>query len=282
MKSTFPIAAAQSGITSDVRENGRRVRDLMSTAKAAGCRLIHFPEGALSGYVKSQINNWAEVDWRALREELDAVAGHAACLGLWTVLGCNHRLSSPNHPHNSLYVISDKGTLVGRYDKRLCSNSELTDWYGPGAAPVVFDIDGIRFGMTLCIEVQFPELFIEYAGLGVDCMLFSAYSEDPMYETLARAHAATNNFWLSMSVPVLPGNRLSACLVGPDGYFLARAEASGVASLACGEIDKANPQFDIAINKARTWRAAARSGEIYAGRHVTDVRSDDRVSFFTA
>jgi predicted amidohydrolase len=251
----------------------------MSSAKAAGCRLVHLPEGALSGYVKSQIKDWGAVDWKALREEQDAVADHSARLGLWTVVGCNHRLTSPNRPHNSLYVISDKGMPVGRYDKRLCSNTELTDWYVPGVEPAVFDVDGVRFGMALRIEVQFPELFIEYARLGVDCMLLSAYSNDPMYGILAQAHAAANNFWLSLSIPALEGDRLTAGLIGPDGRFLARAGASG---LAYGEVDKADPRFDIAINKARPWRALARSGDIYAERRVKDEQSSDRTSFFAA
>ena len=252
----------------------------MSSAKAAGRRLIHFPEGALSGYVKTQIRDWAAVSWSDVREELGAVADHAAHLGIWTVLGCNHRLTPPNRPRNSLYVISDKGALVGRYDKRLCSQTELADWYSPGADAVVFDIDGIRFGMALCIEVQFPELFIDYGKRGVECMLLSAYSDDQIYGLLARAHAATNDFWLSLSIPALPGNRLSAALIGPDGHLIARAEAN-LAGSAGGEIDKADPKFDIAINEARPWRAAARSGEIYAERRVTDARSDDRMSFLT-
>jgi predicted amidohydrolase len=280
MRHPFSIAVAQSGISPDVRENGRRVRDMMSEAKAAACRLVHFPEAALSGYVKSQITDWADVDWSALREELDAVAAHAARLELWTVLGCNHRLTPPNRPHNSLYVISDKGTLVGRYDKRLCSHTELNAWYAPGAESLVFDIDGVRFGLALCIEVQFPELFLDYAKQGVDCMLFSAYSDDPMYGILARAHAATNNFWLSLSIPALPGNRLSASLIGPDGHFLAKTERNNGDALIVGRIDRSNPQFDIALNKARPWRAAARSGEIYVERRVTDPRSVDRISFF--
>lgn len=282
MASLFSIAAAQSSITPDVRENGRHIRNLMLSAKAAGCRLIHFPEGALSGYAKSQIKDWATVDWKTLREELDAIAEHSARLGLWTVLGCNHRLTDPNRPHNSLYVISDEGMLAGRYDKRLCSNTELTDWYAPGAAPFIFDVDGIRFGMALCIEVQFPELFIEYERLGIDCLLFSAYSEDLMYRLLARAHAAFNNFWLSLSIPALPGNHLSAGLIGPDGSLLATASEDGKPSIVCGRIDKNDPRFDISINKARPWRAAARSGKIFEIRRVIDPRSDDRLSFFTA
>jgi predicted amidohydrolase len=280
MKAPFRIATAQSRITPDVRENGRRIRELMSTARSAGCRLVHFPEGALSGYVKSQIRDWGEVDWRALRDELDVILDHAARIGLWTVLGCNHRLTPPNRPHNSLYVISDTGALIGRYDKRLCSNAELSDWYTPGGEAFVFEVDGICFGAALCIEVQFPELFIDYGRRGVECALLSAYADDPMYGLLAQAHAATNNFWLSLSIPALPDNRLSAGLIGPDGYLLARAEANEAELLVYGEIDKDDPQFDIVINRARPWRAAARAGAIYAGRRVMDARSDDRTSFF--
>jgi predicted amidohydrolase len=277
----FPLATAQSGVTRDIRDNGRRIRHLMSAAKAAGRRLVHFPEGALSGYVKSQIDNWTRVDWRALREELDSIAGHAARLGLWTVLGCNHRLTPPNRPHNSLYIISDEGKLIGRYDKRLCSNTELNDWYMPGEEPCVFEIDGVRFGAALCIEVHFPELFIDYAKKGVECMLVSAYSDDPIYWLLARAHAATNSFWLSLSIPALPGNRLFAGLIGPDGSCLARSEANEE-TLVHGDICAENPQFQIALTKARPWRAAARDGAIYEERRVKDPRSDDRRSFFAA
>jgi predicted amidohydrolase len=282
MSTPLNIATAQSLVTSDVRGNGKHVRELMSSAREAGCRLVHFPEGALSGYVKSQIRDWRAVDWKALREELDAVADHCARLGLWTVIGCNHRLTPPNRPHNSLYVISDKGAPVARYDKRLCSNTELSDWYAPGVDTTVIDVDGVRFGMALCIEVQFPEVFMENARLGVDCMLLSAYSNDPLYGTLAKAHAAMNNFWLSLSIPAMEGNRLSAGLIGPDGHFLARSGASGAPALVYGEINKGDPRFDIAINKSRPWRAAARTGEIYARRRIRDVQSSDRTSFFLA
>ena len=129
MIDSIKIAAASTRVSQDVRENGRHLRELMTQASEAGARLIHFPEGALSGYVKAQILDWKQVDWCALRAELDATADHARQLHLWTVFGCNHRLTPPNRPHNSLYVVSDEGALIGRYDKRFCSNTEINDWY---------------------------------------------------------------------------------------------------------------------------------------------------------
>jgi hypothetical protein len=46
--------------------------------------------------------------------------------------------------------------------------------YTPGATPITFEVDGVRFGCSLGIEVHLPEIFIEYERLDVDCVLFSS------------------------------------------------------------------------------------------------------------
>ncbi len=56
-KRPITIATAQSYISADVRENGQEIRRLMQQARGEGAAIIHFPEGALSGYTKSQIKN---------------------------------------------------------------------------------------------------------------------------------------------------------------------------------------------------------------------------------
>jgi predicted amidohydrolase len=62
-------------------------------------------------------------------------------------------------------------------------------------------VDGFRFGCLLCIEVNFPELWMQQQFLGVDCVPFSTHSEDPIFEVIARGHAVMNGFWLSMAMP---------------------------------------------------------------------------------
>ena len=272
------LATAQIEISADIRKNGRVLRRFMAKAAQQGARLVHFPEGALSGYVKSQIKNWDDVDWSALREELEQTAEAAGKLGIWTVFGANHRLTPPNRPHNSLYIISDAGKLVGRYDKRFCSNTEINDWYAPGSEPMVFSVDGFRFGCALCIEIHFPELFMEYERLGVDCILFSAYAKDTIFGITAQAHAAINNVWLSLSTPTECSGRLASGVMAPDGRFVARCRA-GRSGLVIHELDRAAPELEIALNKARPWRRAARAGDIYAARRVEDSRSANRLEF---
>ena len=267
------VAVAQSRIVADVRQNGRHVRSLMEQAAAAGARLVQFPEGALSGYVKAQIKAWDAVDWAAVEDELAATAELAHRLGIWTVLGCNQRLAPPLRPHNSLLVISDQGRVAARYSKRFCSHTEVTSWYTPGVDPVTFEVDGIRFGCALCIEVCFPELFAEYERLGADCVLLSSYSEDPVHGLMARAHAATNGFWIGLSTPAQSSHGLPSTLVGPDGSLVAEC-AAGHPDLTIGTLDRGAPQFTVALRLARPWRARARSGEIYAAKQPTSREAD--------
>jgi predicted amidohydrolase len=143
--SAFRIAIAQLPITADARRNGRKVRVIMREAAAGHARLVQFPEGMLSGYAKNPIQDWSEVNWQIVREELEQIMVLAAELRIWVALGSAHPLTPPHRPHNSLYIISDQGELVNRYDKRICSHTETTRFYSPGLEPVVFDVDWFSF-----------------------------------------------------------------------------------------------------------------------------------------
>jgi predicted amidohydrolase len=270
------LATAPSLITPDVRANGAHIREMMGQARTEGARIIHFPEGALSGYAKNEVLAWQDVDWEYIRSEISLIAEAAKALGLWVVLGCNHQLNTPNLPHNSLYVISDKGELVDRYDKRLCSHTEINGWYSPGTSPVVIEVDGYRFGLALCIEVQFPELFMEYGRLGADAVLLSAYAREPIFHVLAQAYAAANNLWISVSTPAQCATGLPVAVFAPDGSLAAKAASASAPAIIKTVLDRDDEKYDVALKKARPWRALAREGGIYCKRMVEDERSRNR------
>ncbi len=269
------IATAQNNIQTDPVENGQEIRQLMTQARDAGADLIHFPEGAISGYVKSQIKSWGNVDWEILRIELQRTAELAGRLGLWTVLGSNHQLTEPNRPHNSMYIFSADGKLHTRYDKQFCSNSEITDWYTPGINCVTFEVDGWRFGCALCIEIQFPELFMEYERQNIDCMLFSAYSESKMFSIQAQAHAACNNYWLSFSVPTQCSKNTPSQMIGPDGRVINSCEPLK-SGFVITSLNRDSEEWEIPIKHARPWRKKARNGDIYKSKLVDDPRSRNK------
>jgi predicted amidohydrolase len=272
------IATAQGRITPDLRENGREVRALMRQARSQGAAIVHFPEAAMSGCSKAHVKDWDAFDWDALSAELRTTADLARELDLWVVLGCAHRLTPPNRPHNSLYVISNRGELATRYDKRFLSHTEITGWHTPGREPCVFELCGWRFGCVLCIEVHFAELFLQYAGLGVDCVLFSAYADEAMFGVQARGYAASHSYWVSLSVPARLSRDLTSRLIAPTGEVQAAA-APWDSGIAVDVLDEGCPRWEVALHRARPWRARTREGEIYRRRLVRDARSESKHEF---
>ena len=256
--------------------NGKTVRSLMRKAAAGRARLVQFPEGLLSGYAKEQIADWSEVDWNVVRAELERIMALAAELRLWVVLGSAHPLTPPHRPHNSLYVISDTGELVDRYDKRFCANTEINHFYSPGFEPVVFDVDGYRFGCAICIEINFPHLFSQYERLGVECLLLSAYPVDSIFELKARAYAAINCYWVAMSLPAQAVDLMPSGLITPNGTYAAQLGSNS--DLVITTLDRDDAAHTVPFRHARPWRATALKGDIYRTRAVEDPRSRDRTT----
>lgn len=271
------VAIAQLPITGDVVRNTAKIKAAMREAAGGRARLIQFPEGMLTGYAKNPIQSWDEVDWRAVHTELQSIMALAAELHLWVVLGSAHRLTPPNWPHNSLYIISDTGKLLTRYDKRVVSHTEVTQFYTAGSEPIIFDVDGYRFGCMICVEINFPELFSEYGRLGIDCLLLSAYPEASIFQLKARAHAAVHCYWISLSVPTERASMMSSALIGPDGEVVnAIEEMEGV---IFADLDRSNPDFDVALTKARPWRDSISTNAAYNTRALNDARSVDRTAY---
>ena len=276
------IAAAQTIVSPDITANGRTIRSMIAATAADGARVINFCEGALSGYSKSQIlhpEDWASFDWRQQEAELRAIADLCGDLRIFAVVGGAHRLAEGYPPHNSLYVFSETGALLTRYDKRFLSNSELGGWYSPGTAPITFDINGYRFGCAICIEATFPEVFQEFANLGVDAVFFSSYGIPEYFQIALRAHAGLNCIWIGAATPVQKAAKGPAGIIGPDGKWVAQCAATPEPGLATAVLNRDDPAYDIPLQKARPWRLKARQGDIYRERMADDPRSEDRSGY---
>jgi len=285
------LAVAQAVLRGDprhgtgLRDSGSDIRRLMREAHETGAALVHFPEGAtcsphkrimsVEGPDKVGPADWTRFEWGVLRQELAAIAELARKLRLWTVVGSVHYLTPPHRPHNSLYVISDRGEVVTRYDERMLSNTKVTHMYTPGSAPVTFDVDGLRFGLLLGMEVHFPELFIEYERLDVDCVLFSTagpgrQTDDGDFATQAQAHAATNSYWVSYAGPT---QDVASGVISPAGRWVVRCRETGKPAIAIVDLDNGPENF------ARRWRRTARSGVYDPHLVQDDRRSNDRHVF---
>lgn len=289
------LAVAQMTIRTDPRDvsefraSGQELRELMRQAHASGAELLHLPEGATCWPAKGILSStgpdiigaadWDRFEWSALKEELEETRKLAKRLGLWVVFGSVHQLTKPQRPHNSLYVISDLGEVVTRYDERLLSHTKISFMYSPGSRPITFMVNGLRFGCALGMESHFPEIFTEYEKLDVDCVLFSttggsaAYPNDAAFTAEVLGHAASNSFWVSYAVPAKPYGTERSGIVTPMGQWAAQCDEDGGPSIAVVDID------DHSDDPARSWRRTSRSG-IYDPHQVEgDPRSEKRNGF---
>jgi predicted amidohydrolase len=129
--------------------------------------------------------------------------------------------------------------------------------------------------------VHFPELFIEYERLDVDCVLFSsagAGEHSGIFATEAQAHAATNSYWVSFAMAAQHSVTAPSGVVGPGGDWLARCPRNGTASVVVVDIDDSAESVEVAVARARPWRRTARAG-VYEPHFVRDPRSEDRGTF---
>jgi predicted amidohydrolase len=273
------------GDTAGLRESGEQIRHLMREAHAAGARLLHLPEGALTCPNKRIMSStgpgnigsadWDRADWTTLAEQLRAITALTGELRLWTVLGSVHPLTPPRRPHLSLYVISDRGAIATRYDERMLSNTKVSHMYTPGSAPVTFTVDGVRFGCALGMEATFPEVFLEYERLDVDCVLFSTHGagtplNNGPFALQSQALAAANSYWVSYAGIAQDAPNASSGVISPTGDWLTRCPSEPVDAIATTDLDLA------AENHARPWRRVARSGLYHQYQAPDDPRSLDR------
>jgi predicted amidohydrolase len=69
-------------------------------------------------------------------------------------------------------IVVDRGVLIGRYRKmHLLSGEHIFD---AGGDSRVFDVDGLRFGINVCYDTNFPESAQKVADLGASLIVSPA------------------------------------------------------------------------------------------------------------
>jgi deaminated glutathione amidase len=227
------VATCQFAVGRSIKRNARRICEFLRKAAKAKADIVHFPECALSGYVGTDFPSFAGYDWELLKEETLKIMSLAGKLKLWVVLGSVHPLTSPNKPHNCLYLIGPNGKIVDRYNKRFCTKQDLRR-LTPGNRFVNFVINGVQCSLLICFDLRFPELYRQLYKQGVNCIFQSFYNarqNGPSVHTYImrqtmQCHAATNRFWVSMSNASGYYSPYPSCFIQPDGRIVRQLKAN--------------------------------------------------------
>ncbi|MDG5806845.1 carbon-nitrogen hydrolase family protein [Streptomyces ossamyceticus] len=236
------IALLQSsGRPGSVVENLKVLDEAAGRAAAAGAGLLIAPEMFLTGYaIGDDIARLAEP---ADGDSADAVAEIAGHHGLAVAYGYPER--SGEVVFNSAQLVSADGTRLANYRKTHLFGCFERDHFTPGEQPVVqAELDGVRVGIMICYDVEFPENVRAHALAGTDLLVVPTAQMHP-FQFVAEAMIPVRAFENQMYVAYV--NRVGregefefvglSTLAGPDG--VARTRAGREEDLVLADVDPA-------------------------------------------
>ncbi|MEV4330012.1 carbon-nitrogen hydrolase family protein [Streptomyces sp. NPDC049597] len=206
-----------SGRPGDVAENLKVLDEAAGRAAAAGARLLVCPEMFLTGYaIGDDVPKLAEpADGPGAR----AVAEIAVRHGVAVHYGYPERAG--DLIHNSAQLIGPDGESLANYRKTHLFGCFEQQWFTPGDTAVVqAELDGIRIGLLICYDVEFPENVRAHALAGTDLLLVPTAQMHP-FQFVAESLVPVRAFESQMYIAYV--NR-----TGPEGEF----EFVGLSSLA--------------------------------------------------
>ena len=162
------IALAQfNPVVGDIPGNAQKILELARAAMAQGADMLVTPELALTGYSPEDLL-LRDQFYRDIARGLDELE---MLDGITLVIG--HPVKLGNERFNAATVLRD-GHRLGQYHKMLLPNNEVFDecrYFTPGAAPLVFEQNGVQVGVLICEDVWSVEPAAETAEAGAQVIV---------------------------------------------------------------------------------------------------------------
>jgi predicted amidohydrolase len=230
-----------SGRPGFVAGNLRVLDEAAARAAALGARLLVCPEMFLTGYaIGDDVARLAEP---ADGPAADEIAATARRHGLAVLYGYPERAGA--RVHNSAQLIAADGTRLAGYRKTHLYGPFEHERFTPGEEPVVqAELDGVRLGIMICYDVEFPENVRAHALAGTDLLVVPTAQMRPfefVAESVVPVRAFENQLYIAYVNRTGQEGEFDfvgrSCLAGPDGT--ARARAGGGEELVVGDVDPA-------------------------------------------
>lgn len=148
------VALASPAVASTLDDGLDKIKRLLSEASAQGAEVVCFPEAYLPG-LRGQDFEVPPFDRAQQERALKTVTEWARSYRVATILGME-RLTDAGR-QIAAYVIDAQGQLRGYQTKNQLDPTE-DRFYVPGNTRQLFEINGVKFGVTICHEGwRYPE-----------------------------------------------------------------------------------------------------------------------------
>lgn len=239
------IAAMQAeAVVLDYETNLKAVDEAAQKAAGQGAALLLTPELFIVGYAPYALQkSFDPAVLPELRTRLAKIAqgrGIALTYSMPDVVNGQWKITST--------FVDDSGIEAAHYEKVHLFGEEEQQVFTPGVnAPAVFDYRGMKLGMAICFDVEYPELVREAARRGVELLLIptavgkgyevvstalvpTRAMESQLYIAYANHAGTENGFELSGT----------SVIAAPDGAILAQGGTGAEVIFASIERDRLN------------------------------------------
>ncbi|MEV6977337.1 carbon-nitrogen hydrolase family protein [Kitasatospora sp. NPDC093806] len=185
-----------------------------ATVRAAGARLVVFPEFSLTGY---------DLAAPALTVDDARLAPLvAACAETGSVALVGAPVADPDGRREYIATLAVSGEGVGLACRKIHLHGQEGERFTPAEEPSVLELDGFRLGLAICADVAEPGHAARTAALGIDAYVASALYGDSESQLErrdghTRERAVTHGVWGVMSTGA-----------GASGEFATTSGGSGV------------------------------------------------------
>ncbi len=244
----FVIACAQFSVRPmAAAENMEKALDWTARAVAeTGAKVVVLPETVTTGFTPDcgPEELWDQIE--PLPGPLSEQAGRAAKkLGVYLTLPVYERGKERGVVYNSVALMGPDGELAGKYRKTHLFPTERIaggGWSTPGNEPVVVHTPLCSFGLSLCYDGDFPELFRCEAVAGAEVILrpSALLRSFHIWELTNKARAYDNHVYMVACNAVGPdaGNSYyfgHSMIVSPIAQVLALGR--GTEEIIAAELD---------------------------------------------
>ena len=207
--------------------NIETMREVVSGRPEAG--LIVFPELYLSGYVLDGID---ELAVRPDGPELESLADIARESSTALIFG------TPEHVEggvaNSAFCVDERGTVAAVYRKVQLFGGDESDAFVAGDELLVVELLGVKIGLMICFDLEFPEVARALARAGAELLVTISANMEPFgndHAVFVSARALENGLphvYVNQVGPVGTLNFVGgSTVVSADGEVDAQAGSSG-------------------------------------------------------
>jgi len=152
-----------------IEENLASTRAYLEAGTRQGADIMCFPEMSITGYSNPFSN--PEVILHLDGPEVARFVNMTKDVHITAIAGIIE-----GNPHGKPFItqiVAYAGKLLGIYRKQTIAEDEV-NWFAPGTASTVSQHPKVRFGLSICADIETPEIFAVQARLGAQIIFEAA------------------------------------------------------------------------------------------------------------